>query len=598
VTDSTPVIDPADLPRPWYARPTLWALAALALAAALMLGTCRQDLVTRRHDVSGGVSEANSDDLFENAVHQLNQLQRYQSDDVLTQIVERFNQWLSLQPPNADWKATSLLDGLPDDVARFSGVRSSPFLRMVPADRIYLRDSVWLRDISNYTRGDDIDALSRATRLFDWTVRNIQLEETSDDSILPFPGKILLHGRGSVADRTWIFLLLCRQQGIDAALLALGDPSNPEAQTLWIPSVLIAGQLYLFESGLGMPVPGPGGVGIATLEQAAGDPSVLRQLDLDNMPYPFSYADVQRVVALIAAEPGSVSHRMERIEGRLTGADRIVLAVNATALAGRLRSNPRVVGARLWERPFAAAAFRAQLERSGDQQLLALANRGDAPFGVSTALMAGRMYHFKGIFAADPDDQEERSAVRLYQLARTPPDEIMPRAVEIVREGLAHQRIDERRAEQLAPRMLEHVQGALTSARKSATYWLGVVTFERGDYATAIDYFLNRTLEADPDGPWSDGAAYNLARCYEATGDYARAIEYYRQDASPQRHGSLLRARRLLSEHPQATVAPPDANLAPPQEEQPAAAGPPADGPPDAPPSKSPDPAAESPGAD
>ncbi|MHC4176502.1 MAG: tetratricopeptide repeat protein, partial [Planctomycetota bacterium] len=37
-------------------------------------------------------------------------------------------------------------------------------------------------------------------------------------------------------------------------------------------------------------------------------------------------------------------------------------------------------------------------------------------------------------------------------------------------------------------------------------------------FQTAIDYLRTRTIEASPDGPWTEGADYNLARCYEATG--------------------------------------------------------------------------------
>ena len=55
----------------------------------------------------------------------------------------------------------------------------------------------------------------------------------------------------------------------------------------------------------------------------------------------------------------------------------------------------------------------------------------------------------------------------------------------------------------------------------------------------------SRTLQANPNGPWTGGARYNLARTYEVLGDHANARAYYEQDKSPQRHGNLLRARRL-----------------------------------------------------
>jgi hypothetical protein len=75
----------------------------------------------------------------------------------------------------------------------------------------------------------------------------------------------------------------------------------------------------------------------------------------------------------------------------------------------------------------------------------------------------------------------------------------------------------------------------------------------------AIDYFQDRTLEDSPDGPWTYGARYNLARTYEAQAaeltdepDEAaalrqKAIELLENDSSPQEHGNRLRAARLKS---------------------------------------------------
>jgi hypothetical protein len=70
---------------------------------------------------------------------------------------------------------------------------------------------------------------------------------------------------------------------------------------------------------------------------------------------------------------------------------------------------------------------------------------------------------------------------------------------------------------------------------------------ERRDYEVAVNWLKVRTLDSDPDGPWKNGARYNLARCYEAMGQVAEARQMYLIDDSPQRHGCLLRARQLES---------------------------------------------------
>ena len=50
------------------------------------------------------------------------------------------------------------------------------------------------------------------------------------------------------------------------------DQKTGRAQE-WLPAVLLDKQLYLFDTELGLPVPGPGGQGIATLAQVRGGPS-------------------------------------------------------------------------------------------------------------------------------------------------------------------------------------------------------------------------------------------------------------------------------------------------------------------------------------
>ncbi len=87
----------------------------------------------------------------------------------------------------------------------------------------------------------------------------------------------------------------------------------------------------------------------------------------------------------------------------------------------------------------------------------------------------------------------------------------------------------------------------MQEAKQCASYWLGLIAFERGNYAAAVDYLQTRTLEAAPEGLWTAGARYNLARSLEALGRTDEAIRYYKADLSAQRQGNLLRAQRLES---------------------------------------------------
>lgn len=82
------------------------------------------------------------------------------------------------------------------------------------------------------------------------------------------------------------------------------------------------------------------------------------------------------------------------------------------------------------------------------------------------------------------------------------------------------------------------------AAKLSATYWLGLLSFDDGRYDVAA-HWLGRPELTDEKGPWADGARYNLARAYEAQGKLEEAIPLLEKDTSPQQHGNKLRARRL-----------------------------------------------------
>ena len=82
--------------------------------------------------------------------------------------------------------------------------------------------------------------------------------------------------------------------------------------------------------------------------------------------------------------------------------------------------------------------------------------------------------------------------------------------------------------------------------KQDASYWLGLIAYQRGNYPDAVYWFARRTLEVMPEGYWSDGARYNLARTFEASGDPERAILQYDSNAgSPGYLGDLLRAKWL-----------------------------------------------------
>ncbi|HEV7226290.1 MAG TPA: tetratricopeptide repeat protein [Pirellulales bacterium] len=463
-------------------------------------------------------------------------------------LADQLNRWVGSQKTPDDWKPDPLAADLPEPLRELPAVQNLGDKRFANTDGAVLREQRWLHEISRWICGDASDDLERGRRLFDWTIRNLQLDaspDSDDEQARPpyLPWHLLALGHGRAEDRAWLFMLLARQQALDVVLL---EPASEKPTTLL--GLLHDDQLYLFDAQLGVAVPGPQQdgaqeAGIATLAQAAEDDSLLRRLDLDaEHPYPLTSSDLSKVAAAIEASPVYFQRRMALLDARLVGDEKLVLSFDASALAARLKDCPHVEKAELWQLPFERLQGLAQRKSPGVKRLVSEMQvlMAEYPHVVkkkqemAMALWRGRVEHLLGRFTG------ESSANYFYQFTRISDADIgrMATAFGPARPGEAPEIAQQRRS-------LEGLANAYRAAKRDASYWLGLVAFERGDYVTAVDYFKKRSLEAAPDGPWTAGARYNLGRAYEALGRRAEAIAAYRSDDSAQRHGSELRARWL-----------------------------------------------------
>ena len=93
---------------------------------------------------------------------------------------------------------------------------------------------------------------------------------------------------------------------------------------------------------------------------------------------------------------------------------------------------------------------------------------------------------------------------------------------------------------------LDDAQRYYSAVKQYASYWLGIIQFEEGNYKIAISW-LNHTLADGPANPFFQGAHYNLGRCYEALGQIEQASQMYQFADSPQQTGNQLRLQLLIS---------------------------------------------------
>ena len=152
----------------------------------------------------------------------------------LAQIVVWLNQWLRQSNPKSEWRVEPLLQSLSPELlddAQLAPHLSNEALGATafePHEGRFLQEAVWHRDIARWARGESFNNVDRAMALFDWTVRNVQLE--ADAAALPHrPWKVLAYGRGTAEQRAWVFALLCRQLGLDVVLLAVPPMRAPNS---------------------------------------------------------------------------------------------------------------------------------------------------------------------------------------------------------------------------------------------------------------------------------------------------------------------------------------------------------------------------------
>lgn len=423
-------------------------------------------------------------------------------------------------------------------------------------DARHLEDCMLYRSIAQRIAGVTTDELTRVRRVFDWMVRQIQLVPAGSlgDAQLPQasvrPYDVLVRGmatesEGVWAERGWLFLALCRQLGLDAGLITYTPPGG-KTPVVWCEAVLIDKKPYLFDARIGLPIPGPNGDGVATLDEAMTDPRVLDRMDLPGQSaYGTNRAALNgsssQIGILIDSSNRYFAPRMKLLQESLAGKNLTVLYRDPAEQRDRWLQalGPRAGKVELWELP-------TTVERLlfSSPQFVEATQRSLFMFRPEFPLIYARMKQLRGEL---PDSVTDYVQFRFAENPLT---------------------VDRKAA--IPPEM----QKALDVY---ATYYLGMCHLDQNDPVKAI-FFFEKTLQLLPEPgkgqPYYHmyrwGAHANLGRLMEAKGDLPAAIAYYSQaDPTTQRHGNLLRARDLLWRSPLASFpaplppAPPAAPLPP-----------------------------------
>jgi tetratricopeptide (TPR) repeat protein len=510
----------------------------LLLTVLVILAGCRDRTQVTVSDIRP--RETNSDHL-QQALQIIDGLDFADLTHATNTSIVSFNLWSKLHDDDPEWVYQTLIHTAPPELDNSDFVQAIGGKRFIPSDINYLHETSWLNAIAQWVVADDLphrmfwesykptiadevasEELTKALKLFDWTVRNIQLAPLLDDPTIPtntegpvkispqlaLPGPgysrtnrhVLTLGVGDWWQRARIFVLLARQQGIDVVLLGLPAEFGKTNQP-WLTAAIIGKELYLFDFNKGLPVLNAAKTEIVTLKQLKAD------VDFGQTLLPVAHQQQPQktfdgLVGLIEADVFAVSHRMAILEKYLTGERQMVLTVAPNIIAKRLRTVHQIELSKIWQSIYKGYLFEAALyEKLVAQDAAALefdaSTRDYSLFREVPQLREGRFKFLRGAFDDDETDlgvKGENGAKTLMMASRIP--------TKLIEELLENEGLQQSLG-LLKPnntpvllwrQALINKQRTFVRAKDYASFYIAMIHMEQGHYQDAIEWFERRTI--------------------------------------------------------------------------------------------------------
>ncbi len=592
-----------------------WALACCSIAILALTGCGRTDQTLSTIDTS--VLSAKTNDLSR-TMDFIFADRQFDQKSFEEKVSLGLNRWANYSADEAKFAKVDRSDavkswiGQHQDLAIFSRNEELVFLN---TDAYFLQEAFWISEISrrviekpatnffeltrlaadNFSFGAGTNGLSAiitklhpeldekqtsslvsALKLSDWVVRNIYLLEeispTEDDietqrlndlsdpwsagvrgtGYQRHPWQTLIYGRGDYVDRAKLLLMLLREAEIDAVMLCVGEQANPVP---WAVGVAINDDYFLFDTKLGLPVPGKTPGSIATLKSVRTSPELLSALDLtleesleDDTKYWANSAQIKSLVAKTYVVPESLSKRMAALEPNQVGDNRLNLAAYPQQELARL---PKIQGVenQLWDIALKTHRFRKAVSEAIPRATSEddLADRLKWYYSEEMYVNQFHIYRtnrvrfFKGMFESR-EEQRKRNAVESCHVLLYTDDEIDGLATNEEAMNMIGLLKDKNPAG--FESRLKSVQAQMRLVRRDVGLFLSQCLFDNGNPGTCANW-LDGIVRKDDVQRWRSGIQYLLGRSFEARKEYDLAIEQYSQEGSNQLHGNLIRARLL-----------------------------------------------------
>jgi hypothetical protein len=221
-------------------------------------------------------------------------------------------------------------------------------------DAYYLQFCFQLADVARSLDLQGMSTLQRARLGFDWVTRQVSLRERGrrfgiqNREYTPLPPQFVLQfGYGTAQERSLVFLALLQQLGIDGGLVAC--PNENGNKVYWVPAVLVsraekdrsgkqtAAGIYLFDTRLGMPLPGPGGEPFGRFDQVVKAPDACRARFAESIRDQAVPDGIARAEVHLACPLSALSPRMKFLERKMTTSTRVLLALDPKKILERCK---------------------------------------------------------------------------------------------------------------------------------------------------------------------------------------------------------------------------------------------------------------------
>ena len=188
-----------------------YALMTLMLASLALAG-CEPEQKTRYRRRSQASDRPTQQHLLK-GIDYLNRLDEFEHNVALGHAKYQFDRWLGEHEPNPAWRADPMAERGSRDVRESGILKGLADWAFTFGDVQAIQEAAWMRDITRWVGQKppnaklqqwlsersgllsevEVEELLIAERLFDWTIRNIQLDETLD-----YPEQVVTPGTGGL----------------------------------------------------------------------------------------------------------------------------------------------------------------------------------------------------------------------------------------------------------------------------------------------------------------------------------------------------------------------------------------------------------------